>query len=91
MIVVEKIHLAHHFGRSFRDKFGNLRNQLFLEIHYASTKLFLAATCTRDIIEVLKLFIGVNINAVHWPENKDSTNKNVRFNARYTTQWFPFI
>ncbi len=85
MIVMDEIHLACHFGKSFRKEFSELKSHLFQKIHTSIPLLFLTATCTDRIKSSFESLIGVEINSVHWPSSSKMQNRTVKLNVKYTT------
>ena len=85
MIVMDEIHLACHFGKSFRKEFSALKSALFQKIDESIPLLFLTATCTNRIKSSFESLMGVEITSVHWPSSLDMQNRNVKLNVHYTT------
>ena len=64
-VVVYELHLVEHFGITFREEFGELKNCLFQVILDTLPMLFLTDTCINQIQTSPKALLGINLNAVH--------------------------
>ena len=91
MVVMDEIHLACHFGYSFRKEFRKLKPALFDKIHSSIPLLFLTATCTSRIKGAFESLFGVQITDDHWPSAKQMENRKVTLNVHYSTKPFPFV
>ena len=68
-LVVDKIHLATHFGNSFRKEFLLLKDKLFQKINYSVPMAFLTATCSKFIATSIEQMFGFEFNGqweTHW-------------------------
>ena len=74
-VVYDEIHLAAHFGSSFREEFGRLKDGFFLKLPPSMPMLFMTATCTPAIQELFETLIGTRINHTHWPAPIDMVNR----------------
>jgi ATP-dependent DNA helicase RecQ len=86
MVVMDEIHLACHFGNSFRKEFSDLKHALFDKLHSSIPFLFLTATCTARIKNSFESLYGFRITNTHWPSAKEMANRKVKLNVHYTTR-----
>ena len=85
-VVYDEIHLAAHFGSSFRDEFSKLKDSFFLKLPPSMPMLFMTATCTPTIRESFESLIGTRINHTHWPAPIDMVNRKQAIRFKYTTR-----
>ena len=64
-VVIYEIHLVAHFGFTFREEFGELKNCLFQVILDTVPMLLLTDTCINKIQTSPKALLGINLNAAH--------------------------
>ena len=85
-VVVDEIHLVNHFGRTFRNEFGALKDKLFAPLQNMIPMMFITATCTKEICESFQTLLGVTISNQHWPSPRKMATRQIAFNLFYTTQ-----
>ena len=85
-VVYDEIHLAAHFGSSFRQEFGHLKARFFHRLPPALPMLFMTATCTPSIRDSFECLIGTRINHVHWPSPMNMVSRKMAISFRYTTR-----
>ena len=78
MVVMDEIHLACHFGNSFRKEFSNLKHALFDKLHSSIPFLFLTATCTARIKNSFESLYGFQITNTHWFANSKNDTKDIQ-------------
>jgi superfamily II DNA helicase RecQ len=84
-LVFDKIHLAVHYGTTFRKEFGQLKLKLFDQIHLPIPMLFMTTTCTESIVLSFENLIGIKFDSKHWPTPNGMMHRSVRIEANYTT------
>ena len=85
LVIMDKLHLSHHFGRSFRAQFKSLKTLLFNKLHPLTPILLMTATCSLSIVESLEELFSFHITDQHWPTVSKMANRNESFHATYST------
>jgi superfamily II DNA helicase RecQ len=78
-LVFNKIHLAVHYGKTFRKEFGQLKVKLFDQIHLPIPMLFMTTTCTESIALSFENLIGIKFDSKHWPAPIGMMHRSVLF------------
>ena len=84
-IVFDEIHLAVHYGKTFRKEFGQLKGKLFNRMPSQIPMLFMTATCTASIASSFESLMGIKFDAKDWPTSIGMMHRSVRIEAKYTT------
>ena len=91
LVVVDEIHLATHFGNTFRKEFGDLKSALFAKLNSNCPMIFLTATCTATIYSSFQELMNIKISSVHWPTPTEMLNRSVNIQATYTSKPFQHL
>ena len=91
MVVMDELHLSHHFARSFRDDFDELKEIVFSCIHPHIPCIFMTATCSNEIIAASQRIFGFELMYTDWPTVKDMANRKQSFVANYTPVGIRYI
>ena len=78
-LVFNEIHLAVHYGKTFRKEFGQLKVKLFDQIHLPIPMLFMTTTCTESIVLSFENLIGIKFDSKHWPAPIGMMHRSVLF------------
>ena len=62
-LVFNEIHLAVHYGKTFRKEFGQLKVKLFDQIHLPIPMLFMTTTCIESIALSFENLIGIKFDS----------------------------
>ena len=88
---MDELHLSHHFARSFRDDFDQLKQIIFNHIYPHTPCIFMTASCSNEIIAASQRIFGFNLTHTDWPSVKDMANKKQSFLATYTPAGISYI
>ena len=88
---MDELHLSHHFARSFRDDFDQLKQIIFNCIHQHIPCIFMTATCSNEIIAASQHLFGFNLTHTDWPSVKDMANRKQSFVTTYTAVGIGYI
>ena len=84
-VVMDELHLSHHFGRSFRCQFKSLKPLLFNKLRELTPILLMTATCSLSIVSASEELFGFTITSQHWPSALEMANRKQSFEASYST------
>ena len=84
LVVMDELHLSHHFGRSFRPQFKSLKSLIFNRLSPITPILLMTATCSLSIVDASKELFGVSITDQHWPSVYEMANRKQSFQATYS-------
>ena len=90
-VVVDEIHLAVHFGCSFRKEFLLLKDSFFLKVNPNIPMAFFTATCSEFIQSSVEKMFGFEFNRSHWPSSSEMMHRSVGIHIAYTTRSFQFV
>jgi superfamily II DNA helicase RecQ len=84
MIMMDELHLSHHFGRSFRSEFSKLKPALFSKVSSPVQILLLTATCSQRILEASEQLFGFEVTDRYWPSVYFMANRTQALLSSYT-------
>ena len=90
-VVVDEIHLAVHFGNSFRDEFLKLKDIFFKKVKSTIPMAFMTATCSTFIQSSVQEIFGVELNCSHWPSPVEMMHRSVSIHVSYTSRPFQYV
>ena len=90
-VVVDEIHLAVHFGNSFRDEFLKLKDLFFNKLKSTVPMAFMTATCSRFIESSIQDMFGIELNRSHWPSPIEMMHRSVSIYVSYTSRPFQYV
>ena len=84
LVVMDELHLSHHFARSFREDFDQLGNIIFKKLARHIPCVFMTATCSKSILAASERTFGFKITHKDWPTVKGMANCKQSLIATYT-------
>ena len=90
-VVVDEIHLAIHFGSSFREEFLLLKEVFFSKINANIPMAFMTATCSTFIETSIEKMFGIEFSTSHWPSPSEMMHRSVGIHVSYTTRAFQYV
>ena len=84
LVVMDQLHLSHHFGRSFRGQFKSLKTLVFNKLHPVTSILLMTATCSLSIVAASESLFGFHITSQHWSSVLKMVNRKQSFEATYS-------
>ena len=86
MVVLDELHLSHHFGRTFRPEFSKLKGALFSKLSSQVQILLLTATCSQQILEASPRLFGIEVTDSnrYWPSAYYMANRSQALLSSYT-------
>ena len=90
-VVMDEIHLAVHFGSSFRKEFLLLKESFFSKLNQNIPMAFFTATCSVFIKTSVEKMFGFEFDVSHWPSSCDMMHRSVGIHIAYTTRSFQYV
>ena len=90
-VVMDELHLSHHFGRSFRSQFKCLKPLLFNKLPELTPILLMTATCSLSIVSASEELFGFSITSQHWPSAFEMANRSQSFESSYSTVGIRYV
>ena len=84
LVVMDELHLSHHFGRSFRPQFKSLKSLVFNRLSPRTPILLMMATCLLSIVNASEELFSFTITNQHWPSVYKMANRKQSFQATYS-------
>ena len=84
LVVMDELHLSHHFGRSFWPQFKSLKSLIFNRLLPLTPILLMTATCSLSIVDASEELFGVTITNQHWPSVYEMANRKQSLHATYS-------
>ena len=82
-VMMDELHLSHHFGQSFRGQFKSLNTLVFNKLCPVTPIFLVAVTCLLSIVEASKSLFGFCITSQHWPSILEMANRRQSFETTY--------
>ena len=83
LVVIDELHLSHHFARSFREDFNQICSLVFTKLARNTHCIFMTATCSESILAASQEIFGFCITHKDWPTVKGMANQKQAFQACY--------
>ena len=90
-VVMDELHLSHHFGWSCRSQFKCLKPLLFNKLPAVTPILLMTATCSLSIVSASEELFGFSITSHHWPSAFEMANRKQSFEASYSTVGIRYV
>ena len=87
MVVLDEVHIASHFGNSFRSEFRLLKSKLYKKLpSCCKITLFMTGTCTETVLNHFQRMLGVTVNNYHWPTHDEMKHRSVSISLKYSSR-----
>ena len=75
LVLMDELHLSHHFAGSFRDNFDKLKSLIFNHLPRNLPCSFMTVTCSQSMMETSECIFGFCITHEDWPTVRDMANQ----------------